>query len=110
MVPVLSHPGGGFDDLEADKRGREAGEGVVVEALRLPARGGPKQMVYEDAPLPAPAAGEAPLRVYAAGITRTELTWSEAWHILEQSERPAVVGHGAFLLTVGACHWRRGSA
>ena len=47
-----------------------------MRAIRLHARGGPEQMVYEDAPLPDPAAGEALLRVYAAGITPTELTWS----------------------------------
>jgi NADPH:quinone reductase-like Zn-dependent oxidoreductase len=48
-----------------------------VRAIRSHARGGPEQLVYEDAPLPDPAAGEALLRVYAAGITPTELTWSE---------------------------------
>ena len=110
MDPGLSHSGGGFDDLEADERGREAGKGVVVEAIRLHARGGPEQMVYEFARLPAPAAGEALLRVYAAGNTPSELTRSETWNILEQSEHPAVVGHGRSLLTVGACRRRRGSA
>src|SRR3954451_1824925 len=110
MNPGLGHSGGGLNDFEADERGREARKGVVVKAIRLHARGGPERMVYEDAPLPAPAAGEALLRVYAAGITRTELTWSETWHILEQSEHPAVVGHGGSLLTVGACPRRRGFA
>src|SRR5690242_9958716 len=74
--PRLGRSGRGLDDLEADERGREARKGVIVRAIRLHARGGPEQMVYEDAPLPAPATGEALLRVYAAGITPTELTWS----------------------------------
>ena len=40
-----------------------------MKAIRQHVRGGPEQLVYEDAPLPDPAAGEALLRVYAAGIT-----------------------------------------
>src|SRR4051812_33857652 len=51
-------------------------------------------MVYEDAPLPAPAAGEALLRVYAAGITPTELTWSETYRTPDGHERlPTIPGH-----------------
>ena len=65
-----------------------------MRAIRLHARGGPEQMVYEDAPLPAPAAGEALLRVYAAGITPTELTWSETYQTPDGHERlPTIPGH-----------------
>ena len=65
-----------------------------MKAIRLHARGGPEQMVYEDAPLPAPAAGEALLRVHAAGITPTELTWSESYRTPEGHERlPTIPGH-----------------
>ena len=65
-----------------------------MKAIRLHARGGPEQMVYEDAPLPAPAAGEALLRVYAAGITPTELTWSETYRTPDGHERlPTIPGH-----------------
>ena len=56
-----------------------------MKAIRQHVRGGPEQLVYEDAPLPDPAAGEALLRVYAAGITPTELTWSE--------RLPTIPGH-----------------
>ena len=56
-----------------------------MRAIRLHARGGPERLLYEDAPLPDPAAGEALLRVYAAGITPTELTWSE--------RLPTIPGH-----------------
>src|SRR5437764_6800836 len=92
--PGLNHSGGGLDDFEADERGREARKGVVVKAIRLHARGGPERMLYEDAPLPALAAGEALLRVYAAGITPTELTWSETYRTPDGRERlPTIPGH-----------------
>src|ERR1700712_2024124 len=94
MNPGLGHSGGGLDDFEADERGRKARKGVVVKAIRLHARGGPEQLVYEDAPLPDPAAGEALLRVYAAGITPTELTWSETYQTPDGHERlPTIPGH-----------------
>src|SRR3954453_1335149 len=80
--------------LEAHERGREARKGVVVKAIRLHARGGPEQLVYEDAPRPHPAAGEALLRVYAAGITPTELTWSETYRTPDGHGRlPTIPGH-----------------
>ena len=56
-----------------------------MKAIRQHVRGGPERLLYEDAPLPDPAAGEALLRVYAAGITPTELTWSE--------RLPTIPGH-----------------
>ena len=65
-----------------------------MRAIRLHARGGPERLVYEDAPLPDPAAGEALLRVYAAGITPTELTWSETYQTPDGHERlPTIPGH-----------------
>src|SRR3954453_13187891 len=94
MNPGLGHSGGGLGDFEAHERGREARKGVVVKAIRLHARGGPEEMVYEDAPLPAPAAGEVLLRVHAAGITPTELTWGETYRTPDGRERlPAIPGH-----------------
>src|SRR5690349_11484454 len=65
-----------------------------MRAIRLHARGGPEQIVYEDAPLPAPAEGEALLRVHAAGITPTELTWSETYRTPDGRDRlPTIPGH-----------------
>src|SRR3954452_18606050 len=94
MNPGSGHSGGGLDDFGADERGRESRKGVVVKAIRLHARGGPEQIVYEDAPLPAPAAGEALLRVYAAGITPTELTWSDTYQTPDGHDRlPTIPGH-----------------
>jgi NADPH:quinone reductase-like Zn-dependent oxidoreductase len=65
-----------------------------MQAIRLHARGGPEQIVYEEAPLPAPAAGEALVRVHAAGITPTELTWAETYRGPDGQERlPTIPGH-----------------
>src|SRR4051812_37648912 len=94
MNPGLGHSDGGPDDFEPGERGLEARKGVIVKAIRLHTRGGPEQMVYEDAPLPAPAAGEALLRVYAAGVTPTELTWSETYKTPDGRDRlPTIPGH-----------------
>src|SRR5947208_11732583 len=94
MDTDLGHSWGGLGHFQADVRGRKARKGAVVKAIRLHARGGPEQIVYEDAPLPAPAAGEALLRVYAAGITPTELTWSETYRTPDARERlPTIPGH-----------------
>ena len=65
-----------------------------MRAIRLHARGGPERLVYEDAPLPDPAAGEALVRVYAAGITPTELTWDETYQNADGAPRiPSIPGH-----------------
>jgi NADPH:quinone reductase-like Zn-dependent oxidoreductase len=48
-------------------------------ALRAHARGGPGQLVYEQAPAPVPGPGEALVAVHAAGITFAELTWDLSW-------------------------------
>src|SRR4051812_26511226 len=94
MEPDLVHSCGGLDHVKADERGRAARKGVIVKAIRLHARGGPEQIVYEEAPIPAPAMGEALLRVYAAGITPTELTWTETYRRPDGQERlPTIPGH-----------------
>ena len=58
-----------------------------MKAIRLHARGGPEQLVYEDAPPPALQPGDALVRVYATGITRTELTWDETYRNADGSPR-----------------------
>ncbi|MBA2393252.1 MAG: NADP-dependent oxidoreductase [Ktedonobacteraceae bacterium] len=50
-----------------------------MKAIHLHGRGGPGQLVYEDAPQPHPGPGEVLVRVYAAGIIAPELTWSETY-------------------------------
>ena len=48
-------------------------------AVRAHARGGPEQLVYEEAPRPDPSAGEVLVAVKAASITPDELTWPATW-------------------------------
>ncbi len=66
----------------------------IVNAFRLHARGGPEQLVYEDAPLPVLRAGDALVRVYATSITQTELTWDQTYQNPDGSPRiPTIPGH-----------------
>jgi NADPH:quinone reductase-like Zn-dependent oxidoreductase len=63
-------------------------------ALRAHARGGPEQLVYEQAPRPEPGAGEALVSVHATGITFAELTWDESWTTRDGADRtPVIPGH-----------------
>ena len=65
-----------------------------MKAIRLHARGGPEQLVYEDAPMPEPAYREVCIRVHAAAITPTELTWDESYQYTDGRARiPAIPGH-----------------
>ncbi|OBF91065.1 alcohol dehydrogenase [Mycobacterium sp. 852002-51163_SCH5372311] len=65
-----------------------------MKAVRLHARGGPEQLRYEDAPTPAPTAGEVRVRVQAAGITPTELTWTETYQDRSGNSRlPSIPAH-----------------
>ena len=65
-----------------------------MKAIRSHARGGPEQLVYEDAPRPTPQPGEALVRVHATAITRTELTWDETYqHPDGRSRLPTIPGH-----------------
>jgi NADPH:quinone reductase-like Zn-dependent oxidoreductase len=51
----------------------------TMKAVRAHRRGGPEQLVFETAPRPEPAKGEALVAVHAASITPDELTWEETW-------------------------------
>lgn len=65
-----------------------------MKAIRLHARGGPEQLVYEDAPQPHLQPGDALVRVYACAITHTELTWSPTYTTREGKDRlPTIPGH-----------------
>lgn len=65
-----------------------------MKAIRLHARGGPEQLMYEDAPKPVPGPGEALVRVYATAITPTELTWDQTYQNPDTSPRiPTIPGH-----------------
>jgi NADPH:quinone reductase-like Zn-dependent oxidoreductase len=46
-----------------------------MKAICLHARGGPEALAYEEAPQPHPGEGEVLVRVHAAGVIHTELSW-----------------------------------
>jgi NADPH:quinone reductase-like Zn-dependent oxidoreductase len=65
-----------------------------MKAVRLHKRGGPEQLVYEDAPRPTPGPGDALVRVHACAITPTELTWGTTYTTAQGAERlPTIPGH-----------------
>lgn len=66
-----------------------------MKALRLHDRGTPARFVYEDAPQPAPRAGEVLVRVRAAAVTPTELQWFTTSKLMGGAPRPLplVLGH-----------------
>jgi NADPH:quinone reductase-like Zn-dependent oxidoreductase len=64
--------------------------GTMV-ALRAHARGGPEQLVYEQAPVPVAGPGEALIAVHAAAITFTELTWNLTWTTRDGADRTPVI-------------------
>jgi NADPH:quinone reductase-like Zn-dependent oxidoreductase len=63
----------------------------TMMALRAHTRGGPGQLVYEQAPVPVPAPGEALVAVHAAGITFAELTWDLSWTTRDGRDRTPVI-------------------
>ncbi|MBO0721770.1 MAG: NADP-dependent oxidoreductase, partial [Blastocatellia bacterium] len=65
-----------------------------MKSIRLHRRGGPEELVYEDAPLPTLLPGDAMVRVMATGITPAELTWTETYSNCDGSPRiPSIPGH-----------------
>lgn len=65
-----------------------------MKALRAHARGGPEQLVYEDAPVPGvPGTGEVCVRVRAAAITADELDWPETWEVGGVDRTPVIPSH-----------------
>ncbi len=66
-----------------------------MNAFRLYGRDGHEQFVYEDAPMPRPGEGEVLVRVHAAAVTPTELSWVPTWTTRAGEARPMPVipGH-----------------
>lgn len=65
-----------------------------MKAIRIHQRGGADDLVYEDAPRPQVPPGYALVRVFATGITPTELTWGETYENCEGTPRlPSIPGH-----------------
>ena len=66
----------------------------LMKALRAHARGGPEQLIYEDAPLPAaPTGSDVCVRVTAAAVTFDELTWPETWESDGVDRTPIIPSH-----------------
>ena len=63
----------------------------TMMALRAHTRGGPEQLVYEEAPTPVPGSGEALVEVHAAAITFAELTWDLSWTTSDGRDRTPVI-------------------
>jgi NADPH:quinone reductase-like Zn-dependent oxidoreductase len=65
-----------------------------MKAIRMHTRGGAELLAYEDAPKPALQPGDALVRVIATSITKTELTWDEAYRDCDGRSRiPTIPGH-----------------
>src|SRR5206468_1022255 len=66
-----------------------------MKAICLRARGGPEALAYEEAPQPHPGEGEVLVRVHAAGVIHTELSWVPTWTTPAGEPRPLPVipGH-----------------
>jgi NADPH:quinone reductase-like Zn-dependent oxidoreductase len=63
----------------------------TMMALRAHVRGGPEQLVYEQAPEPTTLPGEALVAVHAAAITFAELTWDLSWTTRDGADRTPVI-------------------
>jgi len=63
----------------------------TMMALRAHARGGPEQLVYEQAPAPSAGPGEILVAVHAAAITFAELTWDLKWTTRDGKDRTPVI-------------------
>jgi NADPH:quinone reductase-like Zn-dependent oxidoreductase len=65
-----------------------------MKAIRLHARAGAKELVFEDAPMPVPLDGEVLVSVLASGITRNELDWGPTYTNEKGEDRlPTIPGH-----------------
>jgi len=66
-----------------------------MKAICLRARGGPELFAYEEVPQPHPGDGEVLVRVHAAGVIQTELSWLPTWTTQAGGPRPfpVIPGH-----------------
>jgi len=63
----------------------------LMKAIRIYSRAGPEALVYEDAPVPKIAKGEALIKVHATAITPTEFTWNSTFTTPDGKDRLPVV-------------------
>jgi len=65
-----------------------------MQALRAHRRGGPEELVYEQAPRPPLGIGDALVEVHTASFTPTELDWPSTWtDRLGRERNPVIPGH-----------------
>jgi NADPH:quinone reductase-like Zn-dependent oxidoreductase len=64
-----------------------------MKAVRLHRKGGPEALAYEDVPIPALEAGDALVRVHAAGVSPAEFTWRIYETPDGGSRLPAILSH-----------------
>jgi NADPH:quinone reductase-like Zn-dependent oxidoreductase len=66
-----------------------------MKASALHARGGPEALAYGEVQQPRPGEGEVLIRVHAAGVIQTELSWVPTWTTRAGGPRPLPVipGH-----------------
>jgi NADPH:quinone reductase-like Zn-dependent oxidoreductase len=66
-----------------------------MKAICLRARGGPEALAYQEVPQPYPGEGEVLVRVHAAGVIPTELSWVPTWTTRAGEPRPwpVIPGH-----------------
>ena len=66
-----------------------------MKAIGLRARGGPEALAYGEVPQPRPGEGEVLVRVHAAGVIQTELSWVPTWATPAGEPRPfpVIPGH-----------------
>jgi len=65
-----------------------------MKAVCLRARDGPEALAYDEAQQPRPGEGEVLVRVHAAGVIRTELSWLPTWTNRAGEPRPLPVTPG----------------
>jgi NADPH:quinone reductase-like Zn-dependent oxidoreductase len=68
---------------------------MAMLAVSLRSRGGPEGLTSEDLPAPQPGPREVLVRVHAAGVTPSELSWAPTWTTRDGSPRsfPVIPGH-----------------
>jgi NADPH:quinone reductase-like Zn-dependent oxidoreductase len=66
-----------------------------MKSISLRARGGPEALAYDEVQQPRPGEGEVLIRVHAAGVINTELSWVPTWTTQAGEPRPLPVipGH-----------------
>jgi len=62
-----------------------------MKSIRMHSRGSSETLVYEEAPVPDLTPGNALVRVHAAGITPTELTWNSTYVTHERKDRLPII-------------------